>query len=158
MVRLKRMTIRILFALAALLLAGCSTFDKAELAQIRQRGVRPGLLYKMEHRRELTPEDVIELKRAGVRDPLIVKQLRDVGVNYVVSRGDVKRLRAAGVSAWVIDVLLRESERFAGRAYENPYDDYYGAGFYGAPYNPWFYSDWSIGYERFGRGWHDHRR
>ena len=107
MVRLKtRMISRILLALA-LVLTGCSTFTPAELAQIRQRNLRPELLAKMEHRRSLAPDDLIELKRAGVRDEQVVKHLNDVGVDYVATREDATLLRKARVSAWVIDSLLR---------------------------------------------------
>ena len=146
------MASRILLALA-LLVAGCSTFTESELAQIRQTGLRPELLYKMEHRRVLSPEDLIELKRAGVRDSQVVKQLNDAGVDYVASRPDVSKLRKAGVSAWVIDALLRASERFSVQQYGSPFDDYY-YGYYGDPWWPGFYGGWGIDYQISGRGWH----
>ena len=133
---------RILLALA-LVLAGCSTFTDAELAQIRQRGLRPELLAKMERRRPLEPEEVIELKRAGVADEQIEKHLNDVGVNYVATREDAVRLRRAHVSAHVIDSLLRASERFAARQSPQPYDEDW---IYGDPWAPAFYGDWTVGF------------
>jgi hypothetical protein len=143
---------RILLALA-LVLAGCSTFNETELAQIRQRGLHPELLAKMESRRALDPQDVIDLRRAGVRDELVVKQLNDVGVNYLVTRQDAARLRKARVSARVIEAMLRASERFAARAAYDPYDDGW---YYGSSWSPFFYSGWGIGVSHYGRG-HDHR-
>ncbi len=141
-----------IFLALALVLTGCSTFTDAELAQIRRHDLRPALLAKLERRRPLEPEDLIELKRAGVSDAQVEKHLNDVGVNYVVTRGDAVQLRKARVSPHVIDTLLRASERFAGRRYELPYENGW---YYGDPWGPGFYGDWSIGYERFGRGWHD---
>lgn len=142
---------RILLALA-LVFAGCSTFTPAELAQIRQRGVRPEVLAKLEHRGSLDPEDIIELKRAGVSDEQVVRHLENTGVNYVVTRSDAVRLRKARVSPRVIDSLLNASERFALREAYEPYDDgwYYG--------NPWasnFYGDWQVGYSVSSHRWHD---
>ena len=134
---------RILLALA-LVLTGCSTFTDAELAQIRQHNLRPELLAKLERRRTLDPKDLIELKRAGVADAQVEKQLNDAGVNYVATREDAVRLRKAGVSARVIDSLLRASERFAARqSAPEPYD--YGW-YYGDPWSPGFYGDWSVGF------------
>ena len=141
---------RILLALA-LVLAGCSTFTDAELAQIRQRGLRPELLAKLERRRALEPEDLIELKRAGVADEQVVKHLNDVGVSYVATRGDVMRLRKARVSARVIDSLLRASERFAARESYQPYDDGW---YFGDPWAPYFYGGWQVGYGYSGHGRH----
>ncbi len=142
---------RILLALA-LVLAGCSTFTPAELAQIRQRGVRSETLTKLEHRSSLDPEDIVELKRVGVSDEQVVRHLENTGVNYVVTRSDVVRLRKARVSTRVIDSLLNASERFAQREAYEPYDDgwYYG--------NPWasnFYGDWQVGYSVSSHRWHD---
>ena len=132
---------RILLALA-LMLAGCATFTDAELARIRQRGLRPELLAKMEHRRALEPEDLIELKRAGIPDEQIEKHLNDVGVNYIATREDAVRLRKARVSAHVIDTLLRASERFAAQQSARTYD---GGWIYTDPWGPGFYGDWTVG-------------
>ena len=133
---------RFLLALA-LVLAGCATFTDAELAQIRQRGLRPELLAKLEHRGLLEPGDIIELRRAGVPDEQVVRQLEDAGVNYVVTRSDTVRLRNARVSARVIDSLLKASDRFAARASYQPDDDGW---YYGDPWGPYFYGDWQMGY------------
>jgi len=141
---------RILLALA-LALTGCSTFNDAELAQIRQRNLHPELLAKMESRRALDPQDLIDLKRAGVRDELVVKHLEDVGVNYVATREDVARLRKARVSARVIDSMLHESERFAGRSFDGPYNSGW---YYGDPWAPYFYPGWGFGISSYGYGGH----
>ena len=146
------MASRLLLALV-LVLAGCSTFTDAELAQIRQRGLRPELLAKLEHRRALEPDDLIELKRAGVADAQVVKHLDDVGVNYVATRNDVVRLRKAGVRARVIDELLRASERFATRESYQPYEDGW---FYPDPWVAGFYSDYTLGFHGHGHGHRHH--
>ena len=146
------MVSRLLLALV-LVLAGCSTFTDAELAQIRQRGLRPELLAKLEHRRALEPDDLIELKRAGVADEQVVKHLDDVGVNYVATRGDVVRLRKAGVRARVIDELLRASERFAAQESYRPYEDGW---FYPDPWVAGFYSDYTLGFHGHGHGHRHH--
>ena len=140
-----------LFLALALVLAGCATFTPAELAQIRQRGLRPELLAKLEHRGVLDPGDIIELKRAGVPDGQVVRHLENAGVNYVVTRSDTVRLRKARVSARVIDSLLNASERFAMRETYQPYDDGW---YYGDLWAPYFYGDWQIGYGHFGHGGH----
>ena len=48
---------------------------------------------------EPRPEDVIELTRRRVPDRFIVRQIEDVGVDYVLSPEDYQRLRKAGVTA-----------------------------------------------------------
>ena len=144
---------RILLALA-LCLAGCATFTDAELAQIRQRGLRPELLSKLEHRGSLNPDEIIELKRAGLPDEQVVRHLEKVGVNYVVTRSDISQLRKARVSQRVIDSLLIASELFAARLSYRSYDDGW---YYNDPWGPSFYGDWQIGYGISTRGGHhDH--
>ena len=148
---------RILLALV-LVFAGCSTFTPAELAQIRQRGVRPEILNKLEHRRALEPGDIVALKRAGVPDEQVVRHLEDAGVNYVATRSDAVRLRSARVSPRVIDAFLNASERFAQKETYQPYDDGW---YYGDPWASNFYGDWQVGYSvsshRHHGGNHDHR-
>ena len=148
------MTSRILLALA-LVLAGCSTFNDTELAQIRQRGLRPELLGKLEHRRALEPDDLIELRRAGVADELVVRHLEDVGIDYLVPRSDAARLRAARVNPRVLDALLHASERFARQKSSDPYDDGW---YYSDPWAPQFYGDWTIGFSAPLHGHHHHGR
>ena len=142
------------FLALALALAGCATFTDAELAQIRQRGLRPELLSKLEHRGFLDTDDIIELKRAGMPDEQVVRHLENAGVNSVVTRSDAVRLRKARVSARVIDSLRNASERFAMREAYQPYDDGW---FYADPWYPYFYGSWQVGYGNFGHdGHHGH--
>lgn len=141
------MNLRLLTLLAAaVLLAGCATFTESEVAHFRQRGIPPDLLSKLTHRRSLLPEELIELKRAGVTDEQLLRHLDRAGVGYLVTRSDVLRLRKAGISARVIDALLRESDRLAARLTEPP--DYgYASPYYGF-YDPWypeFYGGWTVG-------------
>ena len=115
---------------ASLLLAGCASFSKTELAQIRQQGVPPAIVGKMERGHVLKPAEVIELARRGVPDTLILRQINDAGLDYVLGKNDLASLRAARISQPVIDALEAESDRFArnyapgfGPHYVSPYDD-----------------------------------
>ena len=119
-----------LTVLAATLLAGCASFSQKELAQIRQQGVPPAIVGKMEQGHVLKPDEVIELARRGVSETLILRQINDAGLDYVLAKNDVTRLRAAHISQAVIDALIAESDRFArnyapgfGPHYVSPYDD-----------------------------------
>jgi hypothetical protein len=126
--------------------AGCATFTDAELGQVRQHGVSPAVVGKMQDGRVLSPGDVIELTRRGVSDVFIIRQIEDVGVDYVLHRNDFKRLQEARVSGPVMDALIAASDDFAsrntpegrGRAYAAdpgyPYDNYYGPYPYAYPY------------------------
>ena len=144
---------RLLLALA-LALAGCATFTDAELAQIRQRGLRPEVLSKLEHRGFLDTDDLIELRRTGVPDEQVVRHLENAGVNYVATRSDAARLRKARVSQRVIDSFLNASERFAMRAGFQQDDDGW---FFADPWYPYFYGSWQVGYGSFGHdGHHGH--
>ncbi len=100
-------------AALALLFGGCAAFDRQELAYLSRRGVPPQTVRKMSHGDPLTPPEIIELTRRRVPEPFILRHLEDAGVNYVVTRNDVERMRAAGVSARVIDAMLAECDRFA---------------------------------------------
>jgi hypothetical protein len=136
-------------ALASILLAvgftGCATFTPAEMGQIRQHGVSPAVVNKMEDGRVLHPGDVIELSRRGVPDSFIIRQIDDAGVDYVLNRSDIKRLQDARVSRRVMDALLAASDDFASHyapsgnvhVYGYPYDYYYGP-YYGG-YSPYYY-------------------
>jgi hypothetical protein len=123
-------------------MAGCATYSDAELAQIRAHGLRPALVGALEHRDPLLPDALIELKRAGMSDEQIIRHLDKAGVDYVVTRDDVLRLRRAGLRPAVIDALLLASNRFAAR---HSYSDYEDAGVYD-PLAPRFYGDWAFGF------------
>jgi hypothetical protein len=146
--------------LASLCLAigftGCATFTPAELGQIRQHGVSPAVVNKMEDGRVLHPGDVIELTRRGVSDRFIIRQIDDAGVDYVLNKNDFKRLQAARVSRPVLDALVAASDDFASRyappgrvqVYATyPYNYYYGP-YYGGvyPYYPYPYGGVSVGF------------
>ena len=131
---------------AALLLAGCATQPKEQLAAVRAAGVSPELVRKLEHWGVLSPEDLIELKRRHVNDAVALRQLDRVGVNYVVSKSIRKQLRGAGVSQTVIEAL-----DIAGRRYEMQFRHPYGPGWYGGwgwgyPYGPYSYDYYGLGW------------
>ena len=134
--------LRVVSLLSILLLAGCASFTDAELGRIRQRGVSPPVVAKFEDGKGLSPQDVIELTRRRVPDSFIIRQIEDAGVDYVLGKEDIKRLRAAGVSAAVFDALIYASDDFARGYYapryatsysvsaDDPYGYYYGPGSY----------------------------
>ncbi|MEP6668025.1 MAG: hypothetical protein ABJF10_02665 [Chthoniobacter sp.] len=155
-------------------LSGCATFTDAELGQIRQRGVSSAVVGKLQNGRVLSPGDVIELTRRGVSDTFILRQIDDAGVDYVLNRDDVKKLKAAHVSRPVMDALYAASDDFADRysgasrvrAYGTftayPYNDYYYGGYpYAYPY-PYGYPYGGVSVEigggRYYGGGHRHWR
>ena len=121
---------------AALLLAGCATQTKEQLAAVRASGVSAALVHKLERWRSLSPEDLIELKRHRVNDAIALRQLDLVGVDYVVDKSILKQLRNAGVSQTVIAAVI-----LAGRRFEEQFQHYPSAwhGAWGYPYDPFFY-------------------
>jgi hypothetical protein len=131
-------------AVLAALLIGCSTFEPRELDALRARGVPPPIVGKLERDDPLTPPEIASLKRRGVPDEIIVRHLDSAGVDYLLTREDVRVLRRSGVSARVIDVLIDECDDFA-RDYHAPVYDttdfwwgsstYHGPGLY---YPAWY--------------------
>ena len=140
------MNLRSLLPVAVLLsgfalLTGCSTFDQNELGIIRGSGVTPRVYDKMERGREITPEDVIEMTRKHVPSRYIVRQVEDIGLDYVLSPEDVKKMEKARVSRDVVDTMIAASDEFASR---------YGGSrrsvtFYSGV-DPYFYDDYDYGY------------
>jgi hypothetical protein len=144
--------------LFGLLLTGCSTFNEAELGIIRGSGVSSRVYAKMADERELRPEDVIELTRRRVPERYIVRQIDDVGVDYVLTKEDYRRLKNARVSPAVIEAMVQASNDFSAR-YAAPsrrayfyspsyYDDPF---LYGDPY-PYWGGSVGIGFSS-GRYW-----
>ena len=140
---------------AALLCGGCSTFTEQELSQVRARGVSPTVQAKLDRGGVLTPSDIIELRRRGISDRITLKQLDADGVDYLLTKEDVARMRRASVSPQVIAAVAEESDRFDARHQAADYDVrygmyhhdpyYYGPGFY----DPYYYGGY--GYYRSGR-------
>lgn len=120
---------------AAAVLAGCATHSKEDIAAVRAAGVPPRTVAKLERDRVLEPSDLVELRRHRVRDEIPVKHLRDVGVDYLPQRDDLRRLRSAGVRPLVIDELIRASQRFVEDRYAEPQLVTWGIA---APYDPWY--------------------
>lgn len=123
---------------AALLLAGCATQTKEQLAAVRASGVSAGVVRKLERRGALSPEDLIELKRHHVNDGIALRQLDRAGVDYVVDKSILRQLRNAGVSQTVIAAVILAGRRFEEQ-FQYPYSRrWYGA--WGYPYDPFFYA------------------
>ncbi len=102
-------------SLAALLLGGCVTFKEEEFAAIRACQVPPVVYRKLKERQPITPQDIVELWRRRVPQPLIEKQLDKIGVDYALTKSDVALLTNAGVNQGVIEALRAASERFVTR-------------------------------------------
>jgi hypothetical protein len=158
------MNLRSILASALLItcFTGCATFTTAEIGQIRQHGVSPVVVGKMEGGHVLSPGDVIELTRRRVPDNFIIRQIEDTGVDYVLNRNDVKRLRDAHVSRPVMDALIAASDDFASRYGSSAHTQFYA----GYPYDPYpYYGPYPSYYPyggvsvEFGSGyaWRNHR-
>lgn len=111
---------RVILCVLACLFAGCATFNESELTYLRSRNLPAPLMVKLERGTPLTPPDLITLANRGVPDRYVLRHLEDNGVNYLVNRADITRMRKAGVSARVIDELIRQCEAFARRYTEPP--------------------------------------
>ena len=97
-----------MFALAGVLaLAGCglSAQQKADDATVRAAGVPAPLYDKMVRGDDLSVGDVMTLSRAGVRDDVIVRYIRDQHTIYRLTPRDFTALRDGGVSRSVIDFM-----------------------------------------------------
>ena len=109
---------------------------------------------------------MIELTRRHVADDLIIRQIQDASVDYMLTRNDIKQLEAAHVSRPVMDALIAESNDFAsshspggpphtyvsfGAYPAYPYYDYYGAP------DPYYYPYYGGGVY-FGGGYGHYRR
>jgi hypothetical protein len=103
----------LLIAVAALVLGGCGLSDqqKADYASVQRAGVPAPLYDKMVHGQSLSIEDVIALSRAGVRDDVLTRYIRDQGTVYRLNRGDIQLLRNGGVSGSVIDFMVHTEYR-----------------------------------------------
>ncbi|HEV7868971.1 MAG TPA: hypothetical protein VGO90_14890 [Chthoniobacteraceae bacterium] len=135
----------LLLASVAVVFSSCATFTETELAHVRSRGVSRPVLSKLDQGRPIEPADVIELTRRGIPERLILRQIEDHGVTSLIAKTDVLAMRRAGVSALVIDAVLRASDEFAGDysgrgpdvsiGYTSYYDDWPG----GYGYDPYYY-------------------
>src|SRR5436190_22961038 len=101
---------KIVLFVALAVLTGCATHSKSTIGAVRAAGVSERTVGKLEHRGVLAPNDLVELKKRGVSDAVAIRQLDRVGVDYVVQRDDVRRLRSAGVAQVVVDALLDASD------------------------------------------------
>lgn len=153
---------RIFPLLFAVSLTACSTFTDQELARFRAQRVSPPVYTKLSRGEPLGPTDVIELRRRGVADVLIIRQIEDHGVTSLIGRSDVTTLRKAGVSAAVIDALLRASDDFAGDYAAREYGVAVGSYWPGfSYYDPWpWYGGVGVGFStgRYYYGRPGHRR
>jgi len=128
---------------ATLLLGGCATQTKEQLAAVRASGVSAALVHKLEHWGTLSPADIIELKRNHVNDAVALRQLDRTGVDCVVDKDIIRQLRKAGVSETVITAVILAGKRFEAQ-YHRPAFHYWFGGYYGPwgypyPYDPYYY-------------------
>jgi hypothetical protein len=126
----------LLLLCAGFFLAGCATHSDEQIASVRAAGVSPRTVAKLQRDDVLAPEDLIELRQHRVADSVPVRHLREVGVDYIAQRNDLRRLRAAGVRPIVVDELIFASQRFVRDRHDDrprfawgvtmPYDPWYG--------------------------------
>lgn len=139
------------FALPLLLscavLAGCASFDRQELAQLRSRGVPPPIMAKLAQDRPLAPADVISLNRHGMPVDKVVWYIHRNGIDYALTHADAVRMRSAGVNVRVIDALAEESKTFEGDYGGRP-----GVVVGVSGYDPYGYGYGYEGYGRYGYG------
>jgi hypothetical protein len=143
------MKTRFLLLLLAAGLSGCATFDRTEIARVREHGVSPGVVAKLDLGKPVAPTDVIELSKRGVPDEWIIRQIDDHGVNSYITRSDVTSMRHAGVRPAVVDAMTSASRRFAERYYYDR-DPYFYGSFYGDPFYD-YYGPYP--YYGYGDGW-----
>jgi hypothetical protein len=55
-------------------------------------------------------EGILELKRSGLSDELILSKVRSENVNYHLTTADVVELRAAGLSEAIVEAMLRSGQ------------------------------------------------
>jgi hypothetical protein len=120
---------------AGALLTGCATHSEEDIAAVRAAGVSPRVVSKLANERVLAPNDLIELRRKRVSDEIAIRHLDDVGVDYLVQRNDIQKLRAAGVRPGVINELLDASSDFVQQ--HTRAAGYWSVGI--DSYDPWFY-------------------
>ena len=132
---------RIFLLASALFFVGCATQSKEQMAVVRSAGVAPATVERLDRGSSLSPDDLIELRRKRVNDAVALRQLDLAGVDYVVDKDIIKRLRKAGVSETVIQAAANAGERFEER-YTRPHvSTYYSYGYPypGYPYDPLYY-------------------
>lgn len=94
-------------ALAGLLLvAGCATFSRNELAALKARGISHATYGRLERQEKLTLAEIGELSRLGMPDDLLLRHLEMTGAIYELNRARIIALRRKGASEVVIDYLL----------------------------------------------------
>jgi hypothetical protein len=127
-------------AAAGLLMAlsGCAVLSKPELASIRERRVAAPTMRKLENDAPLLPQDVIELTRRGVPQAQIVRYVDDTEIPYLLTKDDSLRMRRAGVSQVVIDLMARESAKFAADYRALQQQEIYYDSIYQDPFGPMF--------------------
>jgi hypothetical protein len=148
--RLSRFLSFVVLAFLCFLPIGCATYSEAELQQIARLRLPANVEARLHSDRPLQPEDVILLTRYRVPEHLIVRHLDDHEPEYLLGRDDMRRMRAAGVSVRIREMMMRASDEFVRdqvrRYYAPAYDPYYAYDpFY--PYYPMYSGGlhWGIG-------------
>jgi hypothetical protein len=138
-------------------LSGCSIHTKETLATVRAAGVSPRTVAKLDANAPISPEDVIELRRHRVSDSVPIYHLDRIGVDYAVTKDDLKAMRAAKVSSEVSNAVADASRRFTSYRYA-PRRSWYWGYDYWDPYPAYVYPSLSFGYVWGGGHRHYHRR
>ena len=103
--------------LTAALLAGCASQSREQIAAARAAGISSGLVYKLEHWRALSVEDLVELHRRRVDDAVALRQINLAGVEFTAGKDELRQLRKSGVSSTVITAAVTASSEYEHRFY-----------------------------------------
>lgn len=78
--------------------------DQAQEVQLRLQA--PQTLERLEYEQPLTVADVQALVKAGIRDDLVINQIRNSRTVYHLRTADIINLKNAGVSERIIDFMI----------------------------------------------------
>ena len=104
----------LLLALSLVLLGGCASTAQRQTARIAIRyDVSSEVLRKIDRGDRLALADLELLAQAQVPDADVLIYLKQTNVSYKLTTAQIDRLRAQGVSDFIIDYLLATSTRVA---------------------------------------------
>jgi hypothetical protein len=82
-----------------------AALDSSDREKIRKKS--PQTAKKVEHREQLSIDDIIKMSEAGIADDKIIGTIQSTGSVYHLSSSDVDELKRGGVSQRVIDYMMQ---------------------------------------------------
>jgi hypothetical protein len=113
---------------ALLVLTGCGTLSHTDCRILSDHGVSPPTRAKMAHCGKLTPEEIVEVSRAGLLPEYIAAYIRASHARYELSDADAFRLNQQGVNPTVIAYMFATPslmDRFSDRLTAIDWAPYY---------------------------------